>query len=248
MIVALSGGKASAWCASWALRHYAPADVVLYFNDTGWEHPDLYRFLVDLERHFDKQITRDSDGRTPEELFYSERMMANSRVPFCSRVLKARRLQQFCQAGDVLIFGIGYAERHRAVRIAQVYAGLDKALTVRFPLISEGMTPGAVDDWLRYTGIEEPALYRLGFAHNNCSGGCVRAGKGQWVHLLRTLPDVYAERERVEVEISEHFGRRMTYMNGLSLTELRQQAEAQPALPFPQEDITDCIGICGSMA
>ncbi len=88
-IVTLSGGKASAWCADWAFKHYEKKDVILYFNDTKWEHEDLYRFLDDLSNHFDHPITRDSDGRTPEQLFYDNNYLANNLAPFCSRILKA---------------------------------------------------------------------------------------------------------------------------------------------------------------
>lgn len=253
VIVALSGGKASAWCADWALRTYDRERVILYFNDTGWEHADLHRFLADLSAYWQHPITIDADGRTPEELFYDKHALANNRMPFCSEVLKASRLQRFYQDGDTLIFGIGSHEGHRALRLVERYAQIaeqkGKTPVLRFPLIAEKVTSAAVDAWLAATGIAEPELYRLGFSHNNCSGGCVRQGKRQWTHLLRTLPDVYAERERVEVEIGGHFGKRMTFINGLSLAELRQSLEAQPALPFGDEDmVTDCIGVCDTVA
>lgn len=45
VIVAISGGKASAWCAGWALEKYDKNNVILYFNDVKWEDQDLYRFL-----------------------------------------------------------------------------------------------------------------------------------------------------------------------------------------------------------
>ncbi len=32
VIVTISGGKASAWCADWALKNYPKEDVVLYFT------------------------------------------------------------------------------------------------------------------------------------------------------------------------------------------------------------------------
>lgn len=67
IIVALSGGKASAWCANYVLTHYAKEEVVLYFNDTRWEHKDLYRFLDDLSIYFDHPIVFDSDGRSPKD-------------------------------------------------------------------------------------------------------------------------------------------------------------------------------------
>jgi len=251
VIVALSGGKASAWCGDWALRTCRREDVVLYFNDTRWEHPDLYRFLEDLSRYWGKEVVSDSDGRSPEELFVDNRALANNRMPFCSKELKAQRLHRYCGDGDVLVFGIGLDERHRAKRIAEVYGEVARkrkiTLVPVFPLIAHQVTPDQIDAWLRSTGIEEPALYKMGFKHNNCSGGCVRSGKSQWLHLLKTLPEVYAERERVEEAMREWTGKDISYLKTTTLRRMREAYEAQIALLFDEDDdavVTECIGIC----
>ena len=55
-------------------------------------------------------------------------------------------------------------------------------------------------------GIKAPRLYKLGFAHNNCGGGCVKAGQGHFGHLLKVLPDVYADWERNEEALREDLG------------------------------------------
>ena len=47
-IVCLSGGVASSWVANWVNKNI-DGEKIFYFNDTKWEHPDLYRFLDDLE-------------------------------------------------------------------------------------------------------------------------------------------------------------------------------------------------------
>lgn len=252
VISTISGGKASGYVAWWALQHYPKDDVVLYFNDTGWEHPDLYRFLRDLSAFLDHPITEDSDGRDVEMLAYDNYAIPNNRMPFCSRQLKAERLQKYCQDGDILLFGIGSDERHRAKRIAEVYAGVAQqkkiTLSVRFPLIEESILHSTIEGFYSENGIEIPELYRLGFKHNNCAGGCVRSSKRQWLHLLQVQPETYAERERFEREIAEHFGKRMTILKNMSLEELRTQRELQSQMDFSDEpDVTDCIGICSTM-
>lgn len=175
IIATISGGKSSGYMAHWALQHYPKSDVVLYFNDTGWEHPDLHRFLRDLSVFLDHPITEDSDGRDVELLAYDKHAIPNNRMPFCSVKLKAERLQKYCRDGDVLLFGIGAEEAHRAVRIVDVYAEVARrrriTLTVRFPLIEQRVTPQTIDAFYVDHGIEIPALYRLGFKHNNCGGG-----------------------------------------------------------------------------
>lgn len=230
VIVALSGGKASAWCADWALRTFAKEQVILYFNDTKWEHPDLYRFLSDLENYFDHPITRDSDGRSPEELFFDQNAIANQRMPFCSRILKAERLQAFYQDGDTLIFGIGVQEPHRAKRLIEVYDRVSqergKKAQLRFPLIAENVSRLDINLFLQRTGIEEPELYKYGFSHNNCGGACVRAGKAQWMKVYKLFPELYAERERVEKEMQEWTGKPITFLTGESLEEFRRRVDA----------------------
>jgi len=256
IIVALSGGKASAWCAGWALRTYPKEEVVLYFNDTKWEHPDLYRFLEDLSNYFNHPITFDSDGRSVEALFYDNKALANSRMPFCSRILKAKRLQNFYKDGDTLVFGIGLHEVHRARRLIEIYthvaAQKKKWPKLTFPLIGEKVTKQTIDAFLKTAGIQEPLLYRLGFVHNNCSGGCVRAGKKQWKLLHDKLPEVYAERERVEREVREYLGKDISINRGETLEAFRGRIERNElsahyaADDDPQE--TECIGICSHMA
>ena len=244
-IIALSGGVASAWVADYVLNNIDP-NAILYFNDTKWEHEDLYRFLDDLSRYWGREIYYDNDGRNPEEVFYDQNMLANNRVPLCSKILKAEMLQKFIVPGDVVYFGIDTQEIHRCERIAAVYRPL--GVECKFPMVENGVFKPRVFQWLKEIQIEMPTMYKLGFAHNNCSGGCVRSGKKQWVHLLRTLPDVYAERERVEEEFSILAGRQLTYMKDMSLKQLREIHQLQPALDFDLDDsdtVTECIGICG---
>jgi len=251
VIVTLSGGLSSAWCAWWALREFPRKDVVLYFNDTKWEHPDLYRFLSDFTHFLQHPLTEDSDGRTPEQLFYDNRALANNLMPFCSRVLKANRLQSFFQDGDVLLFGIDGREAHRAQRIETVYTDIgsrtNRWVDVRFPIIEAGLTKGDINTFFMINNIRPPALYSLGFEHNNCSGGCVRAGKTQWVHLYRTLPDVYADRERVEEEMRKHTGRDIHFLKNETLRNLRLRADrGELSRRYEPKNVTECVGVCGT--
>ena len=241
-IICVSGGLSSAWVALWAIRQNLP-DAVFYFNDTKWEHEDLYRFINECAEKIGYTLTIDSDGRSPEDVFFDSSMLGNNRVPLCSRILKAERLQKFAQAGDVAYFGIDNSEAHRAKRIREVYAPL--GIATRFPIIETGTDKATIKADIEALGIRRPILYDLGFTHNNCSGGCVRSGRKQWVHLYRTLPDVYRERERVENEFSEAFGINAHYMKDMSLSELRRRIEGQQEIDFADDQsASECIGIC----
>jgi 3'-phosphoadenosine 5'-phosphosulfate sulfotransferase (PAPS reductase)/FAD synthetase len=239
----------SFYAAYLSIHKYGKENVLLYFNDTNWEHPDLYRFLEDIRTFLDKDIFTDSDGRSPEQVFYDNKFLGNNRVPLCSRILKAERLQEYYKDGDNIIFGIGLEEMHRVHRIVSVYqivsAKKQKFCTVEFPLIDKKLSKYKIDEWFAHTGIALPELYRLGFEHNNCSGGCVRQGKKQWRKLLHALPDVYAGRERLENSFRESSGKDVSFLKDTTLEELRNQEddyESEPTL-FSLE----CVGICNTM-
>ena len=251
IIVGLSGGKASAYCAKWAFENYPKDEIILYFNDTKWEDPDLYRFLNDLSNYFNHPITYDSDGRSPEELFFHNKALASNYMPFCSRVLKAERLQKFYKDGDTIIFGIGNNELHRAKRLVIVYNEVaqrtNKWPKLVFPLIKDRIESKDVDAFLKSAGIKQQRLYDLGFTHNNCGGGCVRAGKASWKLLLDKLPEVYAERERVEEAVRNFLQKDVSYMKDETLKEFRWRIQSQIEMDFGKPDEFECIGICSQM-
>ena len=221
---------------------------MLYFNDTKWEHKDLYRFLDDIKNYLGKDIIFDSDGRNPEQVFFDEHFLGCNRVPLCSRILKAERLQKYYKDGDNLIFGIGIEESHRKHRIVAayqvVYAKTSKYCTIEFPLIENAIPKFKIDDWFSQTGIKRPELYTLGFEHNNCSGGCVRQGKKQWKKLLATYPEVYNERENLEQNFREKFGKG-SFLKDITLKELRESNNN-----IDDQELFDgeCIGVCRFVA
>jgi 3'-phosphoadenosine 5'-phosphosulfate sulfotransferase (PAPS reductase)/FAD synthetase len=239
----------SFFCADFAVRKYSAENVLLYFNDTKWEHSDLYRFLDDIKRFLQLDIVVDTDGRTPEEVFFDNRFLGNDRVPLCSRILKAQRLQAFYKEGDNLIFGIGFEEKHRALRIRGVYqtiyAKTGKFCTVEFPLVENTVLKPEVDAWFETTGIELPELYRHGFLHNNCSGGCVRQGKKQWKLLLREYPETYRRREQLEKDFRRQFGKDVHFLKDCTLEELRGQVLF--AEEVTNKTAFECVGICELM-
>lgn len=227
-IATLSGGIMSFYAAYLAVQKYGKENVILYFNDTRWEHPDLHRFLLDIADYLGKQITIDIDGRNPGQVFFNERFLGNNRVPICSRVLKAERLQAYYKDGDNLIFGIGLEEGHRVKRIVSAYqvaySKTGKFCTLEFPLVEQKVTNPMIKEWFWNTGIRVPKLYYLGFEHNNCSGGCVRQGKKQWLHLLEWLPEVYRQRELLEEKFCEEFGKH-SFLKDITLKQLREEYE-----------------------
>jgi 3'-phosphoadenosine 5'-phosphosulfate sulfotransferase (PAPS reductase)/FAD synthetase len=254
-IATLSGGIMSFYTAYLSIQKYGKENVLLYFNDTKWEHPDLYRFLGDIKTYLKKDIYFDTDGRNPEQVFFDEHFLGCNRVPLCSRVLKAERLQKFYKNNDNLIFGIGIEEQKRRERIIAayqvVYAKTQKFCTLEFPLIDKQIPKYEIEKWFEETGIKKPELYSLGFEHNNCSGGCVRQGKKQWLKLLQTLPDVYREREEMEERFRERF-RECSIMKDITLKQFRQNIESDikyfESLYENELFECECIGVCRFVA
>lgn len=192
------------------------------------------------------------DGRTPWQVFRDVRYLGNARIAACSRVLKQDMndawLAAHCDPADTIVYvGIDWTEEHRLTRLRarRAVEGWD----YRAPLCDPPyITKDDCLARLASIGIATPRLYRMGFSHNNCGGGCVRAGMGHFANLLRNLPDVYAEWERGEAEIREFLGRDDVTIvrewpadgpRNITLTQLRKKIEAGH-----QPDLFD-IGGCG---
>lgn len=250
-VVRVSGGLSSAIAWERALDRFGPDGTVGLFADTLIEDCDLYRFLVDLERHFEHKLTRIADGRTPFETFQAERFLGNSRVDPCSRILKRELMDRWaCENApdSIQAFGLNWDEDDRIARIAKRSKQLTWFPLTEQPHLGTDEMAARVRSW----GIEIPRLYTLGFAHNNCGGGCVKAGQAQWRLLLRTMPERYARWEREEETLRAELGdvsilkHRSGPQKGqpLTLRAFRERLERQPLL-FDQEDrgaACDCMG------
>lgn len=226
----------------------------LLFTDTLIEDDDLYRFLDETEAHLGVEVERIADGRTPFEVFRDVRLLGNSMMDPCSRVLKRELAHKWVKSNYapddvVLVMGMDWSEGHRITRTQAAWS----PYTVIAPLDSAPYwTKADMLLELERIGIAPPRLYALRFPHNNCGGACVKAGKAHWRHLLRTLPDVYAKWEGFEVEMRGMLGKDIAILKEsrggesvpITLTELRERAESVTQLTF--DDLHDWGG-CGCM-
>jgi hypothetical protein len=255
-VVMLSGGLSS-WVAARRVKEKMRDrdTLVLLFADTLIEDADLYRFLDDVARDIGVPITRIADGRTPWEVFRDKRFLGNSRVDPCSKVLKRdlirRWLTNNCDPAQTIVYtGIGWWEEQRQSRLVERNVELGwryEAPLCEPPFITHPM----MIEMAQEAGIEVPRLYKLGFKHNNCGGGCVKAGIGQFAHLYRTLPHVFDEWEREEIRLRVMLGKNVSILtdrrNGerkpLPLYQLRKRLEGQ-AEPLDACEVNDVRG-CG---
>lgn len=247
-IVMFSGGIGSWATAKRVVDKYGAEDVILLFSDVKGdsenpnigEDPDTYRFIDEAAHKLGAQLVKVVDGRNIWEVFKDRRFLGNSRLAPCSHELKQKPAKKWIHEnttpGDAIIYvGIDWTETHRLAAVQRGYA----PWLVDAPLTQEPyLTKEQLIELARAEGLTPPRLYELGFKHNNCGGGCVRAGQAQFKHLLDVMPERYAEWEKQEELIQNYLGVEVTILsrtvNGtkqpFSLTELREAAEKQPAL------------------
>lgn len=205
-IIMFSGGASSAYIAKWVVDKYGVENSALFFTDTMWEDEDNYRFMEDVSEYIGIEITRVTDGRTPEDVFFEQRFLGNSRMAKCSEVLKVRKtleyVEELRQKGfePILYFGIGPHESHRAGSLRKHYEHLPlEPIRTAFPMIESVSVEIKArqiieNEWK----IKLPRMYELGFHHANCAGKCCRAGMHHFANLYLVWPDRFKEFEEME--------------------------------------------------
>lgn len=206
-----SGGNGSWAAAKRVAEKHGAVDMVLLFTDTRMEDKDLYRFIEEAAANVGVPLTRIAEGRNPWHVFFDERLLGNSRLDPCSRILKRQMadkwLKDNCDPADTVCYvGIDWTEEHRYTRLRDRRAS--DGWRYEAPLCDAPYIGRKdVSAWLAREGIKESRLYSLGFSHNNCGGFCVKAGKGHFANLLKQLPDRYRKHEAMEQGIRAYLGK-----------------------------------------
>ena len=244
-----SGGIGSWMTAKRVIDKVGPQDVTLLFSDVKGgnenpnvgEDPDTYRFIEEASAMLGANLVKLVDGRDIWQVFRDRKFLGNSRLAPCSHELKQKPAKKWiwenCKPEETVIYvGIDWSEKHRMEAVAKGYA----PYTVAAPLtVAPYLTKQQMIDEAEALGLKAPRLYEYGFKHNNCGGGCVRAGQAQFKHLLDVMPDRFAEWEKQEEAMQNYLGREEVTIltrtvNGkktpLSLKQLREDAESQPYL------------------
>lgn len=236
-VVMFSGGVSSWAAARRVADRHGTADLTLLFSDTKIEDVDLYRFIHEAAANIGVPLTVIADGRTPWEVFRDVRMIGNSRIDPCSRVLKRELLDRWrnanCDPSDTTVYlGISWDEVQRLDRVrSRVGPWTYEAPMCEKPYLEKR-------DMLRLAlsqGLRPPRLYDLGFPHNNCGGFCVKAGQAQFKLLLKTMPERYAAHEAEEEKMRTMLGANVSVMRDrtggesrpLTMREFRERIEAK---------------------
>ncbi|MFJ9902011.1 hypothetical protein ACIRVK_03715 [Streptomyces sp. NPDC101152] len=251
-VVMWSGGITSWATARHVVAQHGTAHTVLLFADTLIEDEDLYTFNEQASAQLGVPITRVVDGRDPWQVFEDKRWLGNTQLAHCALELKLKMCRDWLAANPQLTFtntvlyiGLDWSEPDRIPGNRASW----KPWRAEYPLTEP---PYRDKDQLRAearaAGLIDPRLYRLGFAHNNCGGMCIKGGQAQWVRLLKVFPERYARAEAAEEKMRRLLGKDVSILRDrrggttkpLTLAALRRRIEEQPE----QLDLFDDGG-CG---
>ena len=242
-VVMFSGGIGSWACAKRVSEQHGTENLVLLFSDVKGnstnphvgEDQDTYRFINDATANIGAQLVTVADGRDIWQVFRDKRFLGNSRLASCSHELKQKPAREWldnnCNPKDTIVYvGIDWTETHRLPAIKRNY----EPYRAEAPLTDAPyLDKSDMIAWAQAEGLEPPRLYKLGFPHNNCGGGCVRAGQAQFKLLLDIMPERYEVWEQNEEQMRDHLNKEVTILkeriNGetrnLTLKTLRERVQ-----------------------
>jgi hypothetical protein len=204
ILVHFSCGAASAVAAKVAVERYGKErDVrVIYCDLSKDEHPDNLRFMGEVERWIGRPVERLKHPKHAgiDDVFAKARYMVGPYGAACTRVLKREIGDAYAQPGDAHVLGYTADEAERIARFIQN----NPERRCLWLLADAGITKADCYRVLQAHGIALPAMYQLGYDHNNCIG-CVKGGKGYWNKIRRDFPEVFAKRAKQQRELNAAF-------------------------------------------
>ena len=224
-IVWFSCGAASAVASKLAVEKYDNVNVV--YCDTGGEHPSNKQFLKDVERWIGKRIVI---LRNPKYIDHFDcikqvKYIGGLGTAPCTLRLKKEQRLLYQELDDIQILGFTLDEKKRAERFEKY----NPELKNEWILIDRELTKEDCLGLIWQQGIELPAMYKLGYNHNNCIG-CVKGKKGYWNKIRKDFPDHFKIMAEIERELNYTIHRRPSgdplYLDELNPNEGNYKKEA----------------------
>lgn len=248
-IISVGGGLASTMeLPERVIQEYGRDNVELVMCKLPNEDEDVWRLVESVEKMLGVSVKMIGLNLTPLDIFFQVRMLGNSRVDPCSRMLKREIMADWMSANcdpanTVLHVGVTYDEVDRMLAIARNWK--QAGWNVDAPLSRDS---SITRDWLMAKSLRLfgfiPRLYMMGMSHNNCGGACIKAGHAQWARLLWHLPDVYEWWETGENKFRDNIGEFTILSEGrikrpLTLTAFRERMLTRWANMLPGLDPFD---------
>lgn len=203
-----SCGITSAYATKSILEKYKdryPIEIV-YF-DTGSEHPDNKRFLIDCEKWYNHaiKIIKHPEFKDIYAVYDKSGFIANRFGAKCSYELKKKQRERYENLEtDLQIFGYDNSELNRANRFRKE----NPLVNVEFPLLDQNLSKANCILMINQIRIKLPEMYLLGYKNNNCIG-CVKGAKGYWNKIRKDFPDVFEKMAQYE----EKYGAKLNIIN-----------------------------------
>jgi hypothetical protein len=173
-------------------RHPQSYDLAIVRCVVTNEHPDNDRFAADCETWFGQPITNIAATEYADcwEVWERRRYLNGHAGAPCTLEMKKRPRQDWERdwRPDVEAYGYTVEEQHRAAQFRRQ----NPDVNLDTPLIRAGLSAADCAAIVDRAGIERPAMYRLGFKHNNCRS-CVKArSPGYWAKVREHFPHDFA--------------------------------------------------------
>lgn len=229
-----SCGASSAVATKLTLAEHGHRNVEIAYTDTGSEHPDNARFLIDCEQWFDHpiRVLRSDRYSSVDDVIVQRRYINGPRGALCTTELKRKVRFAFEDPTDAQVFGYT-SDPHEIERVRRFRAN-SPDVDLRTPLIDRGLTKSDCLAIIERAQISLPVMYQLGYEHNNCLG-CVKGGKGYWNRMRIDFPEVFARRAAQERAIGA------SCISGIYLDELDPTAGR-----MIDEPMGECSLLCAS--
>lgn len=243
-----SCGAASAVAAKMVLQsndeRKAGREIIIARNWLKEEHPDNDRMQADCEAWLGQKIIHVTNEKYHGSVFEVQddvKFIKHRHGAPCTRLLKKEVRKAFQRAGDIHVFGLHKGEE------ARVDQFLDDEPNVRvwFPLIEAGLTKRDCHDMLAAAGIEQAAMYRLGYKNNNCIG-CVKGGMGYWNKIREDFPDVFEKMAQQERKLGHSICKKEIRVDSrrVSLPVFLDELSVTDGRPYSDEPSIKCGIIC----
>jgi hypothetical protein len=190
-------------------------DAIIVRCETDNEDPDNYRFEADIMRLLNRSMTllKSDEYANVWDVWQKRRYMSGIAGAPCTAAMKIAPRLAFQKPTDTHVFGYT-ADAEDVDRFERLKANYPE-LTVRVPLIDQGVTKAACLALVERWGVALPRSYAMGFPNANClQTGCVKATSPDYWSLYRFhFPENFARTAAYAREI----GCRLTRINDVRI-------------------------------
>jgi hypothetical protein len=190
-------------------------DAILVRCETSNEDPDNYRFEADIMRLLNRSITilHSDEYADVWDVWQKKRYMSGIKGAPCTAAMKVAPRLAFQKPTDLHVFGYT-TDAEDMDRFKKIKANFPE-ISVRAPLIEQGITKAACMALVERWGVALPRSYAMGFPNANCLGtGCVKATSPDYWSLYRfRFPDRFTRTAAYAREI----GCRLTRINNVRI-------------------------------